>query len=156
ERGGDLAVPGQRRHRGGGLRRRAGDSSGADLGLSVAGTGRNEGTRPLPGRKPLGPKPAGPRRLGLGEDPPVIRILLGDDHAIVRVGLKQVLADAIPGAVFEEASTALEALARIRASNFQIVVLDLSLPEGNGLDALKEIKRVRPALPVLILSVYSE
>ncbi len=86
----------------------------------------------------------------------MIRILLVDDHAVVRTGLKQILAEAIPGSSFEEATSAEEALERVRASTFDIVILDISLPGESGLDALKEIKQLHPRLPVLILSVYPE
>jgi DNA-binding NarL/FixJ family response regulator len=86
----------------------------------------------------------------------VIRILLVDDHAIVRVGLKQVLDESFPGSVFEEAGSAEEALSQVRMTAFDIVILDISLPGENGLDVLKKIRQVRPNLPVLILSVYTE
>jgi len=86
----------------------------------------------------------------------VIRILLVDDHAVVRRGLKQILSEAIRGSSFQEAGSAEEALTRVRASSFDVVILDISLPGENGLDALKEIKQIQPNLPVLILSVYPE
>jgi two-component system invasion response regulator UvrY len=86
----------------------------------------------------------------------VIRILLVDDHALMRVGLKQVLTDSIPGSVFEEAGSAEEALSLVRTSTFDIVILDIALPGESGLDALKKIKQICPGLPVLILSVYAE
>jgi len=86
----------------------------------------------------------------------VIRVLLVDDHAVVRTGLKQILAETIPGSTFEEADSAEEALVKVRASTFDIVILDISLPGESGLGALKEIKQIRPGLPVLILSVYAE
>ena len=86
----------------------------------------------------------------------MIRILLVDDHAVVRHGLKQILSEAIPGSSFQEAGSAEEALTRVRASSFDIVILDISLPGENGLESLKEIKQIQPNLPVLILSVYPE
>ena len=86
----------------------------------------------------------------------MIRILLVDDHAVVRHGLKQILSEAIPGSSFQEAGSVEEALARVRASSFDIVILDISLPGESGLDFLKEIKQIQPNLPVLILSVYPE
>ena len=86
----------------------------------------------------------------------MIRILLVDDHAVMRVGLKQVLADSIPGSVFEEAGSAEEALSLVRTSTFDVVILDIALPGESGLDALKKIKQICPGLPVLILSVYAE
>jgi DNA-binding NarL/FixJ family response regulator len=86
----------------------------------------------------------------------VIRILLVDDHAVVRLGVKQVLADSIPESVFEEAGSAEEALSRVRTSAFDIAILDIALPGESGLDVLKKIKQIRPRLPVLMLSVYAE
>jgi DNA-binding NarL/FixJ family response regulator len=86
----------------------------------------------------------------------VIRILLVDDHAVVRVGLKQVLAESIPGSVFEEAGSAEDALSQVRQATFDIVILDIALPGESGLDVLKKIKQIRPDLPVLMLSVYAE
>jgi DNA-binding NarL/FixJ family response regulator len=86
----------------------------------------------------------------------VIRILLVDDHVVVRLGVKQVLADSIPGAVFEEAGSAEEALSRVRTSAFDIAILDIALPGESGLNVLKKIKQLRPRLPILMLSVYAE
>jgi two-component system invasion response regulator UvrY len=86
----------------------------------------------------------------------VIRILLVDDHAVMRLGLIQLLTEAIAGAVFEEAGSADEALEHVRSSPFDVVILDISMPGESGLDVLKKIKQIRPHLPVLILSVYSE
>ena len=86
----------------------------------------------------------------------MIRILLVDDHAVVRLGLRQALTDTIAGAVFEEAGSAEEALSLVRTLTFDIVILDIALPGESGLDALKKIKQICPGLPVLILSVYAE
>lgn len=86
----------------------------------------------------------------------MIRILLVDDHAVVRLGVKQVLADSIPESVFEEAGSAEEALSQVRTSSFDIAILDIALPGESGLDVLKKIKQINPGLPVLMLSVYAE
>jgi DNA-binding NarL/FixJ family response regulator len=84
------------------------------------------------------------------------RILLVDDHEVVRDGLKKILDDQ-PGAItFGEASTAPEALRLVRAEEWDVVVLDLSLGDRSGLEVLKELKQIRPRLPVLILSMHSE
>src|SRR5882672_5267579 len=84
------------------------------------------------------------------------RILLIDDHEVVRAGLKRIF-DKQPGtATFGEASTAPEALQHAREQDWDIVVLDLSLGGRNGLEVLKELKQIRPGLPVLILSMHSE
>jgi DNA-binding NarL/FixJ family response regulator len=85
-----------------------------------------------------------------------MRILLTDDHAVVRQGLKLILADHFKRAVFGEARNATEALARVWKEKWDVVVLDITMPGRNGLEVLKEIKRSRPQLPVLILSMHPE
>ena len=84
----------------------------------------------------------------------MLRILLADDHAVVRQGVKQILADAFVSTTFGEAQNAPELLALVANERWDIVVLDLSMPGGNGLEALKQIKHDQPQLPVLILSMY--
>jgi len=85
-----------------------------------------------------------------------VKILIADDHAVVRRGLRQILAEAIKGASFGEAATGQQALERIWKELWDIVILDLMMPGQNGLEILKEIKRSRPALPVLVLSMHPE
>src|SRR5438067_2633645 len=85
------------------------------------------------------------------------RILLVDDHEVVRAGVKRIFDKEPDGTVlFGEASTAQEALALVREQDWHIVVLDLSLSGRDGLEVLKELKQIRPRLPVLILSMHSE
>lgn len=86
----------------------------------------------------------------------MIRVLLVDDHAVVRRGVRDLLAEAFPGAAFGEAEEPRAALAMVAAEPWDLVVLDLTLPGRGGIDALKEIKRLRPSLPVLVLSMHSE
>jgi two-component system invasion response regulator UvrY len=86
----------------------------------------------------------------------MIRILVVDDHAIVREGLKQILADVNDMAVRDEAAGGQEALTKIRSGEFDVVLLDISMPGRSGLEILKEIKAERPKLPVLILSMHAE
>jgi DNA-binding NarL/FixJ family response regulator len=85
-----------------------------------------------------------------------MRILIADDHAVVRRGLKQILAEAFKGSVFGEATNSQEALERVWKEPWDVVILDLTMPGRSGLDVLKEIKRERPKLPVLILSMHPE
>ncbi len=85
----------------------------------------------------------------------MIRILVVDDHAVVRRGLRQILADEPDVEVYEAADT-LEALGLSRARALDMVVLDLDLPGKSGLDLLKELKAEFPRLPVLILSIHPE
>jgi two-component system, NarL family, invasion response regulator UvrY len=84
------------------------------------------------------------------------RILIIDDHAVVRDGVKKIF-DEQPGAiVFGEGSTRLEALQLAREQDWDLAVLDISLGNQSGLEVLKELKQIRPRLPVLILSMHSE
>jgi DNA-binding NarL/FixJ family response regulator len=85
-----------------------------------------------------------------------MRILLTDDHAVVRQGLKLILADHFKKAVFGEARNATEALALVWKEKWDVVVLDITMPGRSGLEVLKEIKHSRPKLPVLILSMHPE
>ena len=82
--------------------------------------------------------------------------LIVDDHAVVRQGLLRILAESPDRWTGEEAGAAEEALELIKARSYDAVVLDISLPDMNGLEALRAIKALRPDLPVLILSVHSE
>ncbi|MCE5265385.1 MAG: response regulator transcription factor [Deltaproteobacteria bacterium] len=86
----------------------------------------------------------------------MIRILVVDDHAIVREGLKQILGEVDDMSVRDEAGNGPEALAKIRGGEFDVVLLDISMPGRSGLEVLKEIKAERPKLPVLILSMHAE
>jgi two-component system invasion response regulator UvrY len=85
----------------------------------------------------------------------MIRVFVADDHAVVRRGLRQIL-ESEGMSVPVEAATGEDVLARVEERTADVLVLDLSLPGGNGLDLLKEVKRRRPDLPVLILTVHSE
>lgn len=85
-----------------------------------------------------------------------MKILITDDHAVVRQGLKLILADHFKKAVFGEARNATEALALVWKEKWDVVVLDITMPGRSGLEVLKEIKRSRPKLPVLILSMHPE
>ncbi len=89
-------------------------------------------------------------------EPIVTKILVVDDHAVVRQGVKQILNEQFQGAVIGEARNAEEMIDRIRKFTWDIVVLDVGMPGKSGLDALKELKQVCPKLPVLVLSAYPE
>ena len=86
----------------------------------------------------------------------MIRVLIADDHAVVRQGLKQILGDTPEMVVAGEATNGQEVLDKVRAEAWDIVVLDISMPDRSGLDILKELQSERPKLPVLVLSMYSE
>lgn len=86
----------------------------------------------------------------------MLRILLADDHAVVRQGVKQILTNSINQVVFGEAQNGHEIRELINKETWDIVVLDLAIPDGNGMEVLKQIKHNRPNLPVLILSMFPE
>ena len=86
----------------------------------------------------------------------MIRILIADDHAIVRAGLKQFIVHEQDMIVTGEAGDGAETLAFVRTGECDVVLLDLSMPGKNGIDTLRQLKRTCPELPVLILSAYSE
>jgi two-component system, NarL family, invasion response regulator UvrY len=84
------------------------------------------------------------------------KILIADDHAIFREGLRQVIAKSADMMVADEAADGTEVLRMVRENDYDIVLLDISMPGRNGLDILAEIKILRPKLPVLILSMHPE
>lgn len=85
-----------------------------------------------------------------------LRVLLVDDHAVLRHGLRQIVADAFGAARFGEAANAETALELVAHEKWDVVILDISLPGRSGLDVLKELQRSRPATPVLVLSMHGE
>jgi len=87
---------------------------------------------------------------------PVIRVVIADDHQIVRAGLSQFLSDQNDIEVVAEAASGDELLALIRRENFDVVLLDIAMPDKNGIDCLRIIRQIKPELRVLILSGYPE
>jgi len=83
-------------------------------------------------------------------------ILIGDDHAVVRRGLRQIFDETEEFKVVAEAGDGFEVLEQVRKHPVDLVVLDISMPGLNGLDALKQLRNEFPALPVLVLSIYGE
>ena len=86
----------------------------------------------------------------------MIRILLADDHAIVRRGLKNIILEEYPFAEIGEVSNAEELLKKVIRENWDVVLCDLNMPGRSGIDALKQIRQTFPKLPVLIMSMYAE
>jgi DNA-binding NarL/FixJ family response regulator len=86
---------------------------------------------------------------------PAIRVLIVDDHELIRVGLKRVLVDGLSATVHEVA-TGRAALEALEASPWDLIVLDLSLPDTHGLDLLKQLKELAPTTPVLVLTILPE
>ena len=84
------------------------------------------------------------------------RILIVDDHEIVRRGLRQVLAEAFPDASFDEADSSETALAAIASAPRDLVLLDVNIPGRSGLEVLEDARRLRPGMPVLVVSAFPE
>ncbi len=85
-----------------------------------------------------------------------IRVLIADDHAVVRQGLKHILSKTTDLLVVDEAETGLEVLEKIRTVDVDVLVMDVEMPQKNGWEVLSELKIHYPQLPVVILSIYSE
>ena len=86
----------------------------------------------------------------------MIRLLIADDHAIVREGLKQIVAEIGDMSVDGEASNGQQVMELVRQRDWDVVLLDLAMPGRGGIDTLRQLKREKPDLPVLILSIYPE
>src|SRR5947209_15831405 len=86
----------------------------------------------------------------------MLKILIADDHAVVRRGLKQILDETSDIVVSGEATNSREVLEQVTAQRWDVLVLDIAMPGRSGLDILKEIKALAPKLPVLVLSMHSE
>jgi two-component system, NarL family, invasion response regulator UvrY len=85
-----------------------------------------------------------------------MHILIADDHAVVRRGLREILADALPDADFTEVGNGDEVLGNLGKSNTAMLVLDINMPGRSGMDVLRDVKHTYPRLPVIILSCQPE
>jgi DNA-binding NarL/FixJ family response regulator len=85
-----------------------------------------------------------------------IRVFIADDHAIVRRGLRLMIAECEDMEVTGEAENGVQAVQMVREAPPDVVLMDISMPDRNGIDALKMIRKELPRLPVLILSMYPE
>jgi len=86
----------------------------------------------------------------------MIKVLIADDHAILRRGLIEILTRELKGAECGEAENAQQVLAQVRSHDWDLVILDVTMPGRSGIDVLGDLKRVRPRLPVLVLSMHAE
>ena len=86
----------------------------------------------------------------------MINILIADDHAVVREGLKQIISETPDMRVTDEADNAQDVLDKVSEQHYDVVLLDITMPGRSGLDVLKQLKSKKPKLPVLMLSVHPE
>jgi two-component system, NarL family, invasion response regulator UvrY len=86
----------------------------------------------------------------------MIRVLIVDDHPIVRRGLKEILVRELEGTVCGEAKDAQDVLARMQTEDWDLVILDITMPGRSGLEVLRDLKTLRPKLPVLVVSMHAE
>jgi len=86
----------------------------------------------------------------------MIRILIADDHAIVRKGLKQIIIDEFPSATVIEVSDVESLVMQVIKENWDVIICDISMPGRSGVDALEQIKQIKPEIPVLMMSMHPE
>jgi len=87
---------------------------------------------------------------------PMLRMIIADDHTVVRLGIKQILTNAFPFAHIEEVTDAEDLLKKVIRENWDLVISDISMPGRSGLEILQQIRKTHPKLPILILTMYSE
>lgn len=85
-----------------------------------------------------------------------MKLLIADDHPIVRNGIKDILQDISPSFIIDEAEDAHEVVQKVIANDYDVIILDISMPGGGGLNALKQIKQAKPLTKVLMLSIYDD
>ncbi len=86
----------------------------------------------------------------------MIKVLIADDHAILRRGLKEILVRSLDGVMCGEAEDAEQVLTEVQNQTWDLVILDISMPGRSGLDILSDLRRTQPKVPVLVLSMYAE
>lgn len=85
-----------------------------------------------------------------------MKLLIADDHPIVRNGIKDIIQDISPSFVIDEAEDGHEVVQKVIANDYDVIILDISMPGGGGLNALKQIKQAKPLTKVLMLSIYDD
>ncbi len=86
----------------------------------------------------------------------MLRVIIADDHPVVLKGLKEILSEGFDKVILDGTTTGYELMQHVQKNQYDLVLLDISLPDINGLEVLKEIKKKKPKLPVLIVSMYPE
>jgi len=84
------------------------------------------------------------------------RILIADDHAIVRKGIRHILIEGFPDAIIEEVADAESLIKQTLEKDWEVIISDLSMPGRSGLDALPQIKQIKPKIPILVMSIHPE
>jgi len=84
------------------------------------------------------------------------RVIIADDHPVVYKGLKEILEENFGSLMVDAAGTGRELIEKVKKTDYDLVLLDISLPDANGLDVLREMRKKRPRLPVLVISMYPE
>jgi two-component system, NarL family, invasion response regulator UvrY len=97
-----------------------------------------------------------PEEADLEEEASMLHVVIADDHPVVLKGLKEILSEGFLDAVIDGTTTGYELLNALQKNQYDLVLLDISLPDINGLEVLKEIRKKKPRLPVLIISMYPE
>src|SRR5438552_18979993 len=85
-----------------------------------------------------------------------MKVLIADDHAVVRRGLKETINESFPKTTFGEVETAQEAIESVRRQDWDVGILDISMPGKSGVDILDDLKRLRHNVPALVLSMHPE
>ena len=86
----------------------------------------------------------------------MIRILIADDHAIVRRGVKQIITDEFPSAIIAEVSDVESLIMRVMKEDWDVIISDISMPGRSGVEALEQVKQIKPGIPVLMMSMHPE
>ena len=86
----------------------------------------------------------------------MLHMIIADDHPVVLKGLKEIITESFDNVTIEEAVTGYEFMGKVLSNDFDVALLDVSLPDINGLEALKEVRKKKPKLPVLVISIYPE
>jgi len=86
----------------------------------------------------------------------LIKVLIADDHAILRRGLKEILVRELDQVTCGEAEDAQQALTEVQSHSWDLVILDISMPGRSGLDLLGDLRQTQPQVPILVLSMYAE
>ena len=86
----------------------------------------------------------------------MLRFVIADDHPVVLKGLKEILSESFDDVIIDGTTTGYELMNNVQKNQYDLALLDISLPDINGLEVLKEINKKKPKLPVLIISMYPE